>query len=55
MGSYSDEDSESVASSQVSDLGSPRPSTPATPSSSVSRFSDLDKTPSVQGDDEVRI
>ncbi|XP_076102737.1 GON-4-like protein [Mytilus galloprovincialis] len=54
MGSYSDEDSESVASSQVSDLGSPRPSTPATPSSTISRFSDLDKTPSVQGDDELK-
>ncbi|CAC5363306.1 GON4L [Mytilus coruscus] len=54
MGSYSDEDSESVASSHVSDLGSPQPSTPATPSSTISRFSDLDKTPSVQGDDELK-
>jgi len=42
-----------MASSQVSDFGSPRPSTPATPSSSFSMFSDLDKTPSVKGDDEV--
>ncbi|XP_061172157.1 GON-4-like protein [Saccostrea echinata] len=35
-GSFSDEDSESVTSSQMSDFGSPCPSTPATPRTPVS-------------------
>ncbi|KAJ8304229.1 hypothetical protein KUTeg_017812 [Tegillarca granosa] len=48
LGSLSDEDSESVASSQ-SHFGSPCPRTPITPRS---RLSDLDTTPSVRGDDD---
>lgn len=50
-GSFSDEDSESVTSSQVSDLGSPCPSTPLTPrtpTSSLGSSADLHTTPTTE-------
>ncbi|KAK3097280.1 hypothetical protein FSP39_008314 [Pinctada imbricata] len=46
--SLSDEDSESLASSHLSEFGSP--STPATPRSTAASVSDLDKTPSIRGE-----